>query len=280
MKKQFLGLYEKSMPNHLTVEEKLEMTRSAGFDYLELSIDETNEKIARLEWSKEEKQALVNATYRAGTPVFTLCLSAHRKYPLGSENVEIRQKGLDIMAKAVDLAADIGIRIIQLAGYDVYYEPSSEKTKEYFVENLRKCVDNAARKGIILAFETMETQFMDTAEKAMYYVRLVNSPYLQVYPDTGNMTNAALRYGTDAVEDLVKAKGHISALHLKETQPAVYREVPFGKGHVDFKGLIQTAHRLGVKMFTAEFWYTGSESWQQELVRTRRYFEQIMQKLD
>jgi len=60
----------------------------------------------------------------------------------------------------------------------------------------------AARYGIILAFETMETEFMNTIEKAMYYVNEVNSPYLQVYPDLGNITNAAVMYGKSVIDDI------------------------------------------------------------------------------
>lgn len=41
MKKYELGLYEKSMPGDLTWEEKLLNAKEAGFDYLEISIDET-----------------------------------------------------------------------------------------------------------------------------------------------------------------------------------------------------------------------------------------------
>ena len=36
---------------------------------------------------------------------------------------------MEIMEKAIQLAEDLGIRIIQLAGYDVYYEESSFETK-------------------------------------------------------------------------------------------------------------------------------------------------------
>ena len=39
----------------------------------------------------------------------------------------------------------------------------------------------------MLAFETMETPFINTVEKAVYWVNKVNSPYLAVYPDLGNM---------------------------------------------------------------------------------------------
>ena len=48
-KEYYLGLYEKSMPNTLSWEEKLKVVKEAGFDYLEMSIDETEEKLARLD---------------------------------------------------------------------------------------------------------------------------------------------------------------------------------------------------------------------------------------
>ena len=44
-----LGMYEKAMPMTLSWEEKLTACKNAGFDWVEISIDETDEKIARLE---------------------------------------------------------------------------------------------------------------------------------------------------------------------------------------------------------------------------------------
>ena len=79
-----LGLYEKSMPGSLSLPEKLAAAREAGYDCLEISIDETDEKLARLDWGEEERLRLVESAARAGCPVATMCLSAHRRYPLGS----------------------------------------------------------------------------------------------------------------------------------------------------------------------------------------------------
>ena len=58
-----------------------------------------------------------------------------------------------------------GIRIIQLAGYDVYYKEGSEETKKQFIKNLHIATKMAAKYGIVMGFETMETPFMDTVEK-------------------------------------------------------------------------------------------------------------------
>lgn len=256
-----LGMYEKSMPNICSLPEKLKICRECGFDWLEISIDETDEKLARLDWTTEERVFLRHAMENERIPIRTMCLSGHRKYPLGSNDPEIVKRGMQIMEKAIDLAADLGIRIIQLAGYDVYYEKGTETTKQRFLENLKKASILAARKSVMMGFETMETPFMDTVEKAMTYISAVHTPYLQIYPDIGNLTNASLLYGTSVAQDLKKGEGHIVAVHLKETVPGKYREIPFGEGHTDYISDIQCLKEMGVCMFTGEFWYVGQTDW-------------------
>lgn len=271
-----LGLYEKSMPSVLDWKEKLETAKEAGFDFVEMSIDETDEKLKRLDMSQAERMEMVNLMKIVGMPVRTMCLSGHRKYPLGSHDPAIRGKGMEIMKKAIQLADDLGIRIIQLAGYDVYYEDSNEETIGYFLENLKKATEMAARAGVVLGFETMETEFMNTVEKSMKYVNQISSIYLNVYPDIGNITNATKTYGTDVLEDLRKGRGHLAAMHLKETKPGIFREVPFGEGHVDFEKAIKTAWELGVRKFVTEFWYTGNPQWKQDLADANRRMTKIL----
>ena len=260
-----LGLYEKAMPSELTWAEKLMAAKEAGFDFVEISIDETDAKLARLDMPREERLKLVRTMYEVGVPIRTMCLSGHRKYPLGSSDPAVCQRGMEIMEKAIQLADDLGIRIIQLAGYDVYYEESSEETRARFEKNLRKAMLLAARAGVLMGFETMETEFMNTTAKAMEHVNRVNSVYLNVYPDTGNIKNASVTYGTDVLADLKSGAGHITSVHLKETVPGVFREVPFGTGHVDFKAMIQTAWSMGIRKYVTEFWYKGNPAWKEDL---------------
>lgn len=277
-KKYTLGLYEKSMPSTLSWEEKLRAAKEAGFDFVEISIDETDAKLARLEMSAEERLELVKTMNKVGMPIRTMCLSGHRKYPLGSHDPETRKRSLEIMEKAIGLSEDLGIRIIQLAGYDVYYEESDEETRAYFLENLKTATAMAAKAGVVMGFETMENEFMNTVEKSMYYVNEVNSSYLNVYPDLGNITNAAKSYGTDVLEDIRKGAGHLVAMHLKETVPGVFREVPFGTGHVDFEKGIQTAWSMGIRKYVTEFWYVGSPEWKKDLLDANQMMTKILDK--
>lgn len=279
MKGYQLGLYEKSMPKSLTWKEKLNYTKESGFDWLEISIDETDEKLMRLDWDKDERNELRRTMEETGCNIYTMCLSGHRKFPLGSKNQQTRIESLNIMEKAVALAVDLGIRIIQLAGYDVYYEEGDKETKDLFYQNLKIAVNMAAEKGVLLGFETMETNFMDTVEKSMNYVNKINSPYLGVYPDIGNLTNASKLYNSSVKDDLLLGKGRILASHLKETIPGHYREIPFGTGHTDYIECLTVLKELNVRMFVGEFWYTGSDSWKDDLKDANKFLREKLNKV-
>lgn len=265
MKTYSIGLYEKAMPGSMSWKEKLECAKECGYDFVEISIDETDEKLARLEWTDQECLDLVRTMTETGLPIRSMCLSGHRKYPMGSMDPAIRERSMEIMEKAIILADRLGIRIIQLAGYDVYYEKGTAETEQFFKENLKKATLMAASKGIILGFETMETEFMNTTEKAMKYVAYVDNPFLGVYPDSGNLTNAAVTYGTDVLDDLETGRDHIFALHLKETVPGKFREIPFLTGHVDFEKVIAKAWDLGIRRYVTEMWDVGNNTWKEDI---------------
>ena len=140
-----LGLYEKAMPDGLSFREMLELTKRTGFDRLELSIDESDMRLARLDWTSDQVRGLKCMMDDSSILIRTMCLSGHRKYPLGSHDPVIRERSLEIMRKAVGLAAELGIAIIQLAGYDVYYETGDEETRAWFAQNLAISTEMAAK---------------------------------------------------------------------------------------------------------------------------------------
>lgn len=278
-----LGLYEKATPDTILLEQKLCAARAAGFDCLELSIDESDFRLARLAWTAEQKESLRQAMVRAGLPIDTMCLSAHRRYPLGSENEETMERSLEILEQAVKLAKDLGIRLIQLAGYDVYYEPSTPQTRARFTENLKKGVEIAAAAGVMLGFETMEcvspagTPILDTIGKAMRFVRETDSPWLQIYPDTGNICNACGGDTKAVLADICSGRGHIAAVHLKETAEGVFRDLFPGEGRVDFPVAIAALKAQGVRRFTAECWYRSGDDWKARLKAVHDYYRPLLE---
>lgn len=270
-KNYLLGMYEKAVPAELTWIERLDVAGASGFDYVEMSVDETDARLERLEWTPGQRRQLVRNMESTGVLIRSMCLSAHRKYPFGASDPAVVARSMDIMKKACDLACDLGIRTIQLAGYDVYYEEGTDETRARFAENLARAVEIASRVGVLLGFETMETPFMDTVGKAMRYVSEVDSPYLGVYPDLGNLTNASLLYGTPVADDIATGRGRIIAAHCKETVAGRYREVPFGTGTTDYEGALDELVAQGVRRYVAEFWYVGSSAWREEAAQAARF---------
>ncbi len=67
----------------------------------------------------------------------------------------MRHQGLEIMRKAIQLAQDVGIRVIQLAGYDVYYQQANDETRRRFRDGLKQSVEMASRAQVTLAMEIM-----------------------------------------------------------------------------------------------------------------------------
>ena len=121
MREYELGLYEKAMPAQLSWKEKLRAAGAAGYDYVEISIDETEEKIRRIYMSREERLSMIYDMYETVTPIRSMCVSALTIYSLGNSDSELRSRGLEIARGAIQLAEDLGVRIVMIPGYDIYY---------------------------------------------------------------------------------------------------------------------------------------------------------------
>ena len=116
-----LGIYEKALPRGLSWEQTFDLVHELGYNFLEFSVDESDERLARLDWTEHDRARFRDAMWHTHSRINTMMLSGHRRFPLGSKDPEVREKALDMMRKAIDLAVDLGIRNIQLAG--IYWFP-------------------------------------------------------------------------------------------------------------------------------------------------------------
>jgi L-ribulose-5-phosphate 3-epimerase/hexulose-6-phosphate isomerase len=256
-----IGIYEKALPNTFSWEEKFIVAKSAGFDFIEMSIDESDERLKRLDWGKEEKENFLNFVNNYEVKCFSMCLSGHRRFPFGSKDPVKREEAYNIMKKAIKLASDLNIRVIQLAGYDVYYEESDGETKKLFIEGLRHAVKWASRASVMLAIEIMDTEFIGTITRANQYIDLVNSPWLKIYPDLGNLS----RWTNNPSKELELGKEHIVAIHIKDTKPGIFKCVPFGQGTVEFVDLFKTLQKIDYNgPFLIEMWADNNKSYTKE----------------
>jgi hexulose-6-phosphate isomerase len=277
--KNLLGLYEKALPKQTPWQEKLAITKKLGFDFMEISIDESDERLNRLYWNKAERLSLRQAIEESGIPLKSMCFSGHRRFPLGSRDEKVREKALELMKRAVEFASMFGVRVIQMAGYDVYYEEQGADTEAFFIEGLRKSAALAERHQIMLGIEIMDTSFLNSITKYLKYDKLINSPWLGVYPDIGNLS----AWNNDVAEELSIGRSRIVGVHVKETLkvsdsfPGKFRDTPFGEGTVDFIGAFQALKRLHYTgPLLIEMWGDNLANPEQEIRRSRQF---VLEKL-
>lgn len=252
-----LGLYEKALPPEWSWEKRLGSAKELGFDYVEISIDETDERIDRLYWNKEQRMELLLTCNALQMPLRTMCLSTHRRFPFGSADKKLCNKAYELMERAIVFAEDLGIHVIQLAGYDVYYEPSTEKSVSAFLEGMKWSAKLAEKHQVMLAMEIMDTPFMNSITKHLWYEQQLKSPWYKVYPDLGNLS----AWGSDVEKELEKGISSIVAVHIKETHavsdtfPGKFKCVPFGSGCVDFVKCFAKLEQLNYKgPYLVEMW--------------------------
>jgi len=251
MLKMPIGLYEKALPVDLSWEERLAAAGQAGYDFVEISIDESDARLSRLDWSSSERAALRQAIANTGVRIMTMCLSGHRKYPLGSHDESIRQRGIEILYKAIEFAGDIGLRVVQVMGYDVFYENSDESTRDHFMEGLFRGVQFAGQAGVMLGLENLDTPFVENLSQGLAIIREINSPWLRLYPDIGNLAAA----GYSPPKEIMLARDQILGIHVKDAMPKVIRGIPFEEGIVPFEETFRALSDTG-------FWgLLGVEIW-------------------
>jgi L-ribulose-5-phosphate 3-epimerase len=245
------GVYEKALPEQLSWAERLEAAAAAGYQFVEISIDESDDRLARLEWPRAPRADLRRTLAAAPASIDTMCLSAHRKHALGSASRPQRARALDIMRHAIDFAADFGIRIVQVAGYDVHYEESTEETRALYMESILQSAEWARGSCVTLALENVDCPVVDSIEKGIRFVEAADTPWFQMYPDVGNLTAME----KDVTRELLAGGRHIVGIHLKDTRIGEFRKVPFGEGLVDFGRAFRTLKRMDYRgPFMVEMW--------------------------
>ncbi|WP_113411651.1 TIM barrel protein [Escherichia coli] len=177
-----LGIYEKALPAGECWLERLQLAKTLGFDFVEMSVDETDERLSRLDWSRAQ---------------------------------------------------------------------------------------------VTLAMEIMDYPLMNSISKALGYAHYLNNPWFQLYPDIGNLS----AWDNDVQMELQAGIGHIVAVHVKDTKPGVFKNVPFGEGVVDFERCFETLKQSGYcGPYLIEMWSETAEDPAAEVAKARDWVKARMAK--
>ena len=275
--KLVMGIYEKALPKKEPWSTKIDIAKEAGYDFIEISVDESDERLARLDWNNDEIKNMKNLLIDKDFRIPSMTFSGQKRFPMGSIDSSTREKSMDLMKKAVEVSDKLGIRVIQVTGYDVYYEERSDKTRELFIQNLKKATEWASKACITLAIENMENTFLNSATKYMEIAEEVDSPWLKLYPDLGNLTAWTHDEVYSELEKGIKSQ-QIIAVHLKEAKKVtdtfggIFRELEFGTGDVNFVKTFETLKKAEFKgPFLVEMWNESSLTPLEDIKKVREW---------
>lgn len=260
------GIYEKALMPQPWERMFAEVAR-AGYDYFELSLDESDDRLARLKWTQKEIARVAGAARDSGIRIFSACFSGHRRFPLGSSDKATESRALAMFREGVELCVALGVRVLQVAGYDVFYEPHSDATAKRYLDNLAKGVEWAERAGVMLAIEPVE-KHLTTVRATMEVVRRIGSPWLQVYPDVSNL----MSLGVDPVPELALGRGHTVAVHVRDSLPDYFYGVPLGEGILDFEAVFAQLDRMEYRgPLVIEMWNLTDPNYLEIITRAREF---------
>jgi len=239
----------------------------AGFDGFEISIDESDERLERLDWSDKKCMSVIRAARDAGVHLQSLCFSGQRRYPMGSSDPAIEKKSLELMRKCICLCQNLGVRVLQVAGFDVYYEPGTPETYRRYVDNLALMTRIAEKHGVMLAIEPVELGVI-SVDMALEIVNEINSPFLEIYPDIANMASL----GIDYLQQIEAGNGHIVQIHIRDALPNFYYGVDIGTGIIDFEKTFTLFDKLELTCpLTLEMWNLNNDKYMDIIKEARKF---------
>jgi predicted hexulose-6-phosphate isomerase len=224
----YIGIYEKALPSGPLIE-LLDDAAAAGYEFVEMSIDPTPERLERLSLDRSERVRLFRRG-RSTARFHSICLSAHRDSPLGHSDPAVRSRAEEILDGALHLASDIGATTVQVAGYVTMGERTTSESVARYTDALARGACLASHLGVRIGIENQEAGYVSSITRTVGIVNEIGSPYLHCYPDIGNLAVNQL----DAVAELRAGRGNIIAVHVKDARVGEPRRVPFGEGEVDF----------------------------------------------
>ena len=203
-----------------SVKESIKKAKGAGFEGIELNLEEGEISLA-----SKEKELLEIKKFAAdtGLEISSIIAALLWKYPLTSEDKTIAEKGKDVVKKSVEIASILGADTVlvipgvvgsvllaptEVYPYDVVYKRSQEVLKE---------LSSFAREHqVYLGVENVWNKFLLSPTEMKNFIDEINEEYVQVYFDVGNV----LLYGYP--EHWIRILGkRIKKVHFKDFRTAV-----------------------------------------------------------
>ncbi len=236
-----------------SVKDSLKLAKDAGFDGVELALNETGE--TSLESTEKEILEIKKYVEDLGLETYSVATGLFWDYPITSDDEKIREKAKDIVKKEIDMAKLLGcdsclvvpgtvcadfVDPTKIVDYEVAYQRSLEAfmgLKEY-----------AESAQINIGLENVWNKFLLSPLEMRDFIDKIGSDYVGAYLDVGNVIYCG--YPEHWIRILGK---RIKKVHFKDYRYAVGSLdgfVDLLAGDVNYIGVMEELKNIGYDNWT------------------------------
>ena len=193
-----LGTFNSAAARKLSLREKFQMVRDAGFAGVEVN-------------SAMDQTEVLAARDATGLEIPSVVISTHWAKPLSHPAPSERQLGLDGLLQGLRDAKAYGAKSVLLVPAVVNKDVSYADAYARSTAEIKKAVPLAESLGVAIALENVWNAFLMSPLEAAAFVDAFNSPMVRWHFDVGNVIN------TGWPQHWIQALGsRIAAVHVKE----------------------------------------------------------------
>ncbi|MCY9662468.1 sugar phosphate isomerase/epimerase [Paenibacillus chondroitinus] len=237
-----------SFPGSMKVEECIAVAKDAGFDGIELALNETGE--LSLESNESEIKEYRKMADDKGIELTSLASGLYWTYPITSGHAGTRQKAKDIIKKQLESAAILGVDTILVVpgAVGVDFIPDSEvvpydQAYDHALEGFSELSAVAESLNVSIGIENVWNKFLLSPLEMRDFIDKINSPYVGSYFDVGNVLYAG--YPEHWVTILNK---RIKKVHFKDYRRAaggLHGFVDLLAGDVNYPEVVKALQSIG-----------------------------------
>jgi hexulose-6-phosphate isomerase len=191
--KKSINLWAFPYPERMSLKECLQLAKAAGFDGIELNYDLDNDLSPKAD--TKALQAIRKTADDIGIAISGLCSFLFWPYPLSSNDPAKRARGMELAAKMVHAAHDLGVENLLVVPGAVHipwrtdHEPvPNDVCDKRAREAVAKLLPLAEKLGVCLNIENIFFNgFLMTPQEMIDFVDGFKSKHVRVHFDTGNI---------------------------------------------------------------------------------------------
>lgn len=237
----------------------------AGYDGIELSLHPAH--LDPFNCKDDKLASVAQALDSSGLPA--ICLATGADALLGTDRFEPslihpdhtqRCRRIDLIKRAVDIANELRIPVVNLASGILRPEMSGDDAWELLTEGVQVCLEHASTQ-IILALEPEPGFLIETNEQALALITKIGSPGLRLNQDVGHENVAELNY-LATIRQALPVTRH---MHVEDILDRRHAHLIPGEGHIDFTALMKMLLDDGYPHFISVELYNHADVYQHAL---------------